>query len=379
MFRFNTPGLSATRFKKQSLALLLSAALSAPALADDFSDVYKQFHQAVEAGDLKAAVSLSQQAWKLGEEKFGKDSENAIRLQHSYANMLVESQQFEQAQTIFEQLPERYEDLYGENSKDTFMMYVEILDAAKNLSIAGIDVWDFQSRLSRFLVNHAENVEFGSEENKAQTFHLVSTILGKVGIQERSAFKTEKFLENALALNIQLFGEDSKNAVELRLILSQMQVARGHRSDAITNLELVINQFDSGQPYTHPYVLLSHARLVELYELSGESEKATEHCQAIGQMTPWDDDQKPQPIYRRDPQYPVKYAMGKKNGVVKLSFTIDKQGFVKDIEFIDVQGGNEFGEKARDALAKWRYAPKFVNGEAVEAENNRVQLDFKVI
>ena len=380
MFRFKFSGLSSTRLRKQSLALLLSSALMVPdAIADDFSDVYKQFQQAVEAGDLKASVSLSHQAWKLGEEKFGKDSENALKLQHSYANMLMESQQFEPAKDIWQQLPERYEELYGENSKDTFLMYIEILDASTSLSMAGIDVWDLQSHLSRFLVNHAENVKFDSEKNKAQTFHLVSNLLGKVVIQERSAFKTEKFLESALALNARIFGDNSRNAVELRLILSQMQIARGHKSDAITNLESLIKQFDSSQSYTHPYVLMSHARLVELYELSGESEKATEHCQAIGLMTPWDDEQEPQPIFRRDPEYPVKYAMREINGAVKLSFTIDKQGFVKDIEFMDVQGGAEFGEKAKEALAKWRYAPKFVEGKAVDAENNHIQLDFKVI
>ena len=56
---------------------------------------------------------------------------------------------------------------------------------------------------------------------------------------------------------------------------------------------------------TPPLKLVTHARLVTLFEKSGDSEAATKHCRAIGEMKPWDPDQKPEPIYRVNPKYPV--------------------------------------------------------------------------
>ena len=378
MFRFNTLGLSATRFKKQSLALLLSATLSVPAaMADDFSEVYKQFQQAVEAGDKEASVSLSYQAWKLGEEKFGKDSENALRLRHSYANMLVDNKEHKQALEEFESLIEGYEELYGEDSKDTFMMYADILGATDKIP-ANNSVLDFQQSLSRYLLSNAEEIQFDSDKEKANVFHYVASALLKTSISKRYAYKTQQFLQDTMALNTRIWGAGNKNSLELQVLLANVQIARGKSSEAIANLEAVVNELDMNLAYSHPFALVSHAKLVELYESEGESDKATSHCQAIGQMTPWEDNIDPQPIYRTNPSYPMSYARAGKNGSVKLSFTIDTQGFVKDPEIIDVKGGDQFADAALDALKKWRYAPKFEDGKPVNADELYVQIDFKI-
>ncbi|WJG08189.1 energy transducer TonB [Aliiglaciecola sp. LCG003] len=90
------------------------------------------------------------------------------------------------------------------------------------------------------------------------------------------------------------------------------------------------------------------------------------------------DDIEPTPLYRKAPEYPVVGARHKKNGSVLLSFDIDDAGFVKNINMEEEDGGQHFVKSSIEALNKWRYGPKIIDGKAVNAENMRVRLDFKI-
>ena len=117
--------------------------------------------------------------------------------------------------------------------------------------------------------------------------------------------------------------------------------------------------------------------LVRLYQQQNSPDKATEHCQAIGRMTPWQDNQEQTPIFRAAPQYPQSVAKRGQSGWVQLEFTIDESGFVKDPKVLQWEGSKAFEAPSIKALKQWRYAPKFENGEPVAAIS-RVQLDYKI-
>jgi TonB family protein len=96
-------------------------------------------------------------------------------------------------------------------------------------------------------------------------------------------------------------------------------------------------------------------------------------------MIPWQQNLDPMPLYRLEPKYPIDLAKRKKEGWAKMSFTIDEMGFVTDIQVLDVvNGGRNFGKESVKVLKKWRYAPKFENGQAVAATDMTVQMDFKL-
>lgn len=84
------------------------------------------------------------------------------------------------------------------------------------------------------------------------------------------------------------------------------------------------------------------------------------------------------PIVRINPKYPPQAARDGIQGWVKLSFTIDTLGGVKDVEVIDAEPKRVFDREARRALRKWKYKPKFVDGQAVEQPGLTVQLDFRL-
>jgi len=92
-------------------------------------------------------------------------------------------------------------------------------------------------------------------------------------------------------------------------------------------------------------------------------------------MTPWQEDIKPQPLFRLPPKYPTKMARNRKEGWVLLSFDISAYGFVENIAVLE-SSHRGFEEVSKEALERWRYAPKFEDGQAVKAEDMRVQLDY---
>ena len=66
------------------------------------------------------------------------------------------------------------------------------------------------------------------------------------------------------------------------------------------------------------------------------------------------------------------------NSSIKLEFTVSDVGTVKEAKILDSQGGSKFEKSSLAALEKWRYAPKFADGQAVATKKMKVQMDFKV-
>ena len=81
--------------------------------------------------------------------------------------------------------------------------------------------------------------------------------------------------------------------------------------------------------------LMAHANLVDAYERLGESERATEHCLAIGRTTPWGGTADYQPLFKRPPTYPRAAQVRGLEGYVLLEFTVDRMGFVRDPSVVD--------------------------------------------
>ncbi|MFT6952781.1 MAG: TonB family protein [Paraglaciecola sp.] len=86
----------------------------------------------------------------------------------------------------------------------------------------------------------------------------------------------------------------------------------------------------------------------------------------------------PKPIKRVPPTYPRYLARSGSEGWVQLSFVVGKNGRVLDPVVADSSGISGFEKAAMRAIKKWQYNPAFVDGEAVEQCQQKVQLDFKM-
>lgn len=142
-------------------------------------------------------------------------------------------------------------------------------------------------------------------------------------------------------------------------------------------------------PQDDRIALMARANLVEAYEELGESDRATEHCLAIGQTVPWNGTAEYQPLFKRVPTYPRSALVRNTEGTVLLEFAVDEMGFVRDpvvveskavpaLAGVDSRIVGDFETAAIEAASKFRYAPKFVDGQAVAVEGVRNWIVFEL-
>ena len=78
------------------------------------------------------------------------------------------------------------------------------------------------------------------------------------------------------------------------------------------------------------------------------------------------------PIKMEDPIYP---SLAKRKGIeieVKVNFTIDANGRVRNIQFASQNRVNYFKNAIRSAMRKWRFLPATVDNKAVESQMSKI-------
>ncbi|USD31324.1 MULTISPECIES: energy transducer TonB [Vibrio] len=88
--------------------------------------------------------------------------------------------------------------------------------------------------------------------------------------------------------------------------------------------------------------------------------------------------QEAMPLYRVEPKYPTKAMKRQAEGYVVLKFTIDPTGRPTDIEVVEASPKRMFERNAIQALKKWKYQPKVVDGAAVSQPNKTARVEFKL-
>ncbi|WP_159084188.1 TonB family protein [Saccharobesus litoralis] len=82
------------------------------------------------------------------------------------------------------------------------------------------------------------------------------------------------------------------------------------------------------------------------------------------------------PIDRIGPTYPDTAKDKHIEGWVKLSYSVNRNGLVEDIEILGAQPEEVFDEAAISALKQWRYEPIVENGKTVKVGGYKVKLAF---
>jgi protein TonB len=85
------------------------------------------------------------------------------------------------------------------------------------------------------------------------------------------------------------------------------------------------------------------------------------------------------PIQHSDPIYPDRALDQGRTGYVDFNFTIEPDGSVGDLQLVtETPAGFGFAAAAEKAFAKWRFAPKLVDGKPVAARAHyRVSFQLK--
>lgn len=84
------------------------------------------------------------------------------------------------------------------------------------------------------------------------------------------------------------------------------------------------------------------------------------------------------PLVRIEPDYPIDAEQRGIEGWVTIQFSITRAGTVENAAVVAAHPPRVFDRAALQAVRKWKYNPKILNGEAVERRGVQVTLMFQL-
>ena len=339
----------------------------------DFSKAYQQYNQAIDANNQADVITYAQQAYELGKVKFGADSIDSANLAINWANAIVaQSKQNNRGRVVQDEQVINAQQLF-ESALTTYRKALPENDIAFVDPLIGLAETTPDNAYAKKILFEA--IDIAEDDGNELTVAEVKTFaFYRLTGTEFYTRKVRDFAFDAYDIYKDKLPANAIKRVDATYLYGALNEAMGQHSKAIDALVEVIKQYKA-LPYSHPHELRAHALLVDIYQQKGQKDKATKHCIAIGEMTPWNDQQEQTPLFRTAPDYPMSYASRGKSGWVKLEFTVDEQGFVQSPKVLDSDGGSQFEKESIEALSQWRYAPKFVDGKPAKGTAT-VQIDF---
>ncbi len=129
-------------------------------------------------------------------------------------------------------------------------------------------------------------------------------------------------------------------------------------------------------PPGDPIVLRVAQFAIVALEKLGRSDEATPLCQEIGRYRKYNPDSDYIPLYRVSPEYPSRASRLRIDGKVVLELTVTAEGRTADIRVVDADPPGFFEEAAIAAARKFRYAPRYENGQPVATRGVRYLFTF---
>ncbi len=362
---------------------------------EDFQKIFKLYQTAITNKENDKAVLYAEQAYNEGQKLYGKSHQNTAALATNYAISYLSSilklkrsdNKYKELVPLFEQALEVNKLAYGEDS----LKLIEPLIMMGNIH----NNYLTQSKRSIHYYNQALSIAKQTLESRPLYYADLSLRIGKGLLQAQMGIrKSKKYLQAAYdeyhqkldnsdprvsasafwlaKYHYSLKKHDSAKKYFLEVIGLNETANQGMTKDDAENIKQNINNSEREE-----HTLVAYGFLVNILEKSGESEEATRYCQAIGKIQPWDSDRDVKPIFQTFPIWPKSALKAGKGGIFKVSFTVDKQGFAKDATLIESKGHRKLGDATLKSLKKWRFAPKFENGQPVEAQTTYT-MEFRL-
>lgn len=331
-----------------------------------FNDAYQNYLNAIKTKE--NMQQAAEQAYTLGKAVYGDNSDNTANLAINYAKSIngYGKKWIEKRFSLYQQAYTISVNNHGNKSLETVDSLVGMANFAPSAQKA-----DYYLEQVIAIANTENKPKFLADMKLE-----AATILANKFSYEKYR-EAKNYLEEADEYYQANLPKNSVEQIKADFLMASFAEGRKRYDQAIERLNRVVKVFDENLSYDHSAELTAHSRLIGLYEKKGKSDEATKHCIAIAKMVPWKESQEQTPLYRVNPKYPKNKARFSKDGSVVMEFQVDESGFVKNPQVISSEGGVAFEKSAVEALAQWRYAPKFEHGKAVAA-TSKVQLDFKV-
>lgn len=374
---------------KLRAAVFILMALASPwAVADEprsaaaqINDAFKAYQEAEQSGDASAVWAAANAAYVLATE-LDASPETLIVLADNYALSIQRRNGFRRSETLLRVLEHEIELIEQHWGPDSEALVNPLRDYARAQYQQDFDQGDSRRRFRR--VEDLIDQHF-SEPDLDRASRLYQ--LAEAQLYSGATSDGDDNLEKAIEIYHDLLPDEDVRIGLAHHLAGRLVFAQRDYEEAIEYFERSTTALAPDGVSRNPAGLSAYAFLVQSYSELGDEDKATEYCLEIGRSTPAQANADYEPIYRIPPRYPRSAASQGIEGWVVLEFTVDEQGFVRNPVAID----SEFSKNDRparteramintaiDAVNKFRYAPRFEDGEAVATHGVKNRFSFEL-
>ena len=363
-----------------ALALLLGAVLSTGALAQSvtdmsFEDVYARYNELAAEENFAEALPYARRAYVLGRQRFGLADANTGALAYNLGLSALKTGELSLADAHLTESLEIFENAYEEGD-------LRLLDPLMELGSTKEGRGQYREAVA--YLNRASVLLDENDENGRLILAEVQLRIGNLMMSDATPNQGEDRLAQAIAhiekskdIYTAAFGADSSQTGLAVFSLGKAYFAQGDPAMAEESFRSALAYWGDNPNITPSLKLTAHSLLISLYEEKGESDRADEHCIAIGHLLAVAEVDGAQPVYRVQPIYPEAEAEAREEGEVLLSFTVTPEGRVINPEVVQQTGSDSFVEAAKAALLQYRYAPAVENGQPVASEGVQTIFNFR--
>lgn len=352
------------------LRVCLILLLAGPAWAQtppgkDLAEAWREYIELYRQGNYRGSLEPARRVYELMEESQAEGDPQLAAATYNYGENLLRVRDHKAARGVLRKAQDRYEAAYGEDG-------IELLPVL--LSRSRADASRPNSRPNRGHLRSARKLIAANFAKDTEEYadHLLQ--VGQVALLGGQ----DEDVREALTIYRAVLGARHLKTGQAAMTLGRFYVVKDNRRTATEYLQQALAIFDTSDPAARSSAIIAHGMMVLLLERADERDAATPHCLEMGRLAEGREGPDYIPISRRAPRYPLTALQRKLEGWVELGFTVDPEGYVIDPQVIDYQGHSEFREAATDAVLKFRYAPRFRNGEPVSVPGVKTKITFTI-
>ena len=317
---------------------------------DEFNAAYLQYGETKDS-EPEIAREAARRAYELGRELFGANSERSAMLAINYATLISDESE---SQAYLDEAVEIYQEVFGFGSEamiDPLMRLGRTLnDQAK-----GALAQEYYSRALQLAENHS-----GPDSSKTGSIEIE---LAAISLREGALTEAWERIQRAKTILTNYDDAGSQSGLtRIELLTGEYFLAREQYQEALEPLLNALAKFDRfpGSNVT----VRNRIALIKAYENLNQQSLATIQCLAIGETRRIGPGENLRPVYR------VSTEALRNHGIdegIQVEFLVDREGFVRSPILLTEVNDTALSEQILDAIQRFRFAPRFVDGSVVES------------
>ena len=364
------------------IIFILSIALfTAPLFADEaanngeFKRLYAEFNELyANSEELDPIIEVGEKLYALAPSVYGENSKNTANIIYNLATLYDEkggrsyySKYEKKASALYKEYFIIQKHLNIPEDKQYFERYLQFV-------LADFNAYAFEPNISysKKALKIADNINLPDIE-KANLEYLI----GIMRANSRHPLAARKLLESSKSRYVNHYGEKNISVARIYFWLGKVGMVLGNSRNAEENFIKALDIFEVNDQLNDDLILSCHAFLVELYEKTGKTEKATFHSRAVAVERPVDFDRFITPLYRKNPEFPPKTRVKGMFASVEMEFNVDVNGFPKDIKILK-SSNSMFNKTSIKSLGKSRFAPSIKDGKFIETKGVKHKYTYTI-